>query len=154
MTELEDFLIYNFSNQTINQEDLRNKSGIDIENDDRLKKKINFFSKIKFEKKKRKFLKVKFNYLKNKSDTLNLIKNAKNGIKIENFLDSYDNMKKDLINLVKISGRHRKLIIIKGKNDFHLTAFYFHPKTWIFVSHKTVNNWHNPKKINKKNQPI
>mmetsp|Transcript_1001 Transcript_1001/g.2181 ORF Transcript_1001/g.2181 Transcript_1001/m.2181 type:complete len:149 (+) Transcript_1001:41-487(+) len=148
MIELEELLIYHYFNQTITQETIRNKSGFDIENQDRLKKKIKNFIKIKFDKKKREFRKIKTVYPKNKSDIVSLIKNAKYGIKIENFLDCYVGIKKDWLDLVKFSGRHRKLIMLKGKTDFFLTVFFFQTKSWIFVSKKTVQNWHNIIKIN------
>jgi hypothetical protein len=142
---MEQFYSFDFSNSAMSQENFRNKSGFDIENDDRLKNKAIYFSKLKFDKNKKKFSKKTNIYPKNKSDTLSLIKDAKNGIKIENFLSCYPSMKEDLMDLVKISGRHRKILIIKGKKDFQLTAFYFHPQSWLLVSEQTINLWHDPR---------
>ena len=141
-SELKAFLVFNFEENFLPQEILRIKSGFDIENNDRLKKKLKQVSIVRFDENQRIFYKLSKTFPKNKSETLSLIRNAHKGIKIEIFLNSYENCKQDLLDLVKISGRNRKLMIIKGSDNFSLSFFPSSVSHWIFVSRQTIQKWH------------
>lgn len=146
--EVEVILNSIFLDKLLQLENLRNLTGIDVESNDRLKNSLSNFSTIKFDKRSKFFLRRRKNYLQNKSDMTLLIRNSSKGIKVYNIINSYDNSKNDLLDLAKISGKNRKLIMIRDFKKNGLTIFPLTRLDWIQVSKKTVQQWHINQKLN------
>lgn len=151
MLSLCDFIETNFSENSFIQEKIRILSSFDLECNDRLKIFFFFSSDYRLCKRNRLIFKKKKNFVKNKLDIFTLIKKSKKGIKIQDLLSSYEEVNDDLLDLVKISGRNRKLIILKGLSSLQLSIFFLDPSNWIVVSNKTVERWHSIKNENGKN---
>jgi RNase P/RNase MRP subunit p30 len=147
MLEL-DSIINNFVfDDFLKLETFRNKLGVDTENNDRLKNSMSSFSLIKFDKNSKKFMRKAKKLLGTKSDMNTLIKNSEKGIKVYSIMNSYENSRGVLLELVKISGKNRKCIMIKGSGRNKLTLFPLHRSDWIKVSKKTVQQWHINQKL-------
>ena len=147
MLEL-DSIINNFVFEDfLKLEALRNTIGVDTENNDRLKNSMSSFSLIKFDNNSKKFIRKTKNFLGTKSDMNILIKNSEKGIKVINIINSYKNSRADLLELVKISGKNRKCIMIKGSERNKLTIFPLNRSDWLKVSKKTVQQWHINEKL-------
>jgi hypothetical protein len=126
-------------------EEFRSEFGIDWEIDDKKLKKIRKNFDIKLENEKKKYFLKKKHFLKNKFDVNELIKNSNEGLDVDCLLSGYNKIQKDLLEIVKFSGKQRKLIILKGKYTFQLNIFPFQNIYWIFVSKKTIQFWHSIK---------
>nr|UXY87858.1 hypothetical protein CcurKRNrm2_p168 [Cryptomonas curvata] len=123
-------------------EDLRYELGIDLEISDKLKKKTFSFKNLSYKKEERTFKFTCIESLKTKSDLVLLIKNSLQGINISSFFRCYNNIKNDLIDLIKFNGTDRILIILKGKSYFNLMLFYYNNLNYIPITNTDILRWH------------
>lgn len=131
-----------YFNKKINSETLRFTDGIDIEISDKIKKKpcYLFESVNVFGKENANILGNSF--LREKSDLINLIDSSNKGISIKYLLNSYVNIKEDLLDIVKYKEKERILILIKGRDLENLTIYPFNPKFWVKNCSKLISLWH------------
>jgi hypothetical protein len=134
----------NYINENDNgdKEKFRVENAIDIDVNDHLKKNINNNLNLKYNLETQEYEMSKIDYPKNISETFFLIEKSVGGICIENFLDSYVNVKKDLLEIVKYSGKYRKIVILKGNLNQQLTIFPFDKENWMFISKEAIKLWH------------
>lgn len=120
----------------------RYEIGIEYEISDKLIKSLTSIKNIKFQTESR-IVKLEYiEILRNKSDLICFIKSSTEGITICNLIDSYLNVKLDLIDLVKYKEKDRILILIKGKSCLDLTLFPFNNLNYISISSENIVSWY------------
>nr|UXY88360.1 hypothetical protein Cry52Nrm2_p169 [Cryptomonas curvata] len=120
----------------------RYELGIEYEISDKLIKILLSIKNIIFQTESRRMKLEYVEILRNKSDLICFIKNSTEGITIYNLIDSYLNVKLDLIDLVKYKEKDRILILIKGKSCLELTLFPFNNINYIGISSENIVSWY------------
>ena len=121
---------------------LRYELGIEYEISDKLIKSLLSIKNINLQTQSRRVSLEYVEILRNKSDLICFIKNSTEGITIYNLIDSYLNVKLDLIDLVKYKEKDRILILIKGKSCLELTLFPFNNINYIGISSENIVSWY------------
>jgi hypothetical protein len=128
--------------ENCNTEVFRYELGIEYEISDKSIKSLLSIKNIKFQNEGRKVNLEYIEIIRNKSDLICFIKSSTEGITICNLIDSYLNVKLDLIDLVKYKEKDRILILIKGKTCLELTLFPFNNINYIGISSENIVSWY------------
>jgi hypothetical protein len=136
------FMEYIKEHKNCTTEDFRYELGIEFEVSDKLITSLLSIKNLKFQPENRKVALEEIEILRNKSDLICFVKNSTEGISIYDLIDSYLNIKLDLIDLVKYKEKDRILIIIKGKSCFELTLFPFNNINYIGISIENIVSWY------------
>jgi hypothetical protein len=137
--------IINFINEFENctSEDFRYNLSLEVETNDKLKKKITSLKSYNFTYQSRIFKVEPLKNLRNKSDLLYFIKNSNEIISISSLFFHYkfSLLKKDLFELVKFKQKERFFFLYKNKKNSRLFLFRYN-QYFLAISIENILLWY------------